>query len=261
MPDQMGRVYTWSQPPQRIVSLVPSQSEYLWDLGLQNQLCGITKFCVHPEAMFRKVSRVGGTKELDLEKIRALQPDLIIGNKEENTKAQIEILEKEFKVWMSDVNTLNDAFDMMLALGTITDRTAEAQTLVEKLRNQLLPLKGMFSSTKVAYFIWHKPYMLAGAHTFVHHLLDYLGFVNVASHLNRYPEVSERNLQDLNPTLCLLSSEPFPFKDEHQLHLQSLLPQSKVLLADGEVFSWYGSRLLHLPSHVKWIKQEIDQIK
>lgn len=233
------------------MSLVPSQSELLWDLGLHTELVGITKFCIHPEFMFRKVTRVGGTKTADLEKIRALSPDLIIGNKEENTREQIETLRGEFPVWMSDITTPTDALDMITALGLLCHREDEATRLHTAVAGLLARVKGTLQGQSVAYLIWNRPYMVAAANTFVHNLLEHLGLVNVFASLDRYPEVSAEQLAEAKPDLCFLSSEPFPFQTTHVNALQRLLPGCGVRLVDGEVFSWYGSRLLHLESYLQ----------
>lgn len=248
--DQIGHTIKLNKNPERIISIVPSQSEFLWELGLRNELVGITKFCIHPEKMFQTIQRVGGTKKLDLDKIRELKPDLIIGNKEENEREQIEILQKEFPVWMSDIYTFEDAFKMMSGLGTLLGRQVEANSLVNSLRASLLRTRNLFSGKTLAYFIWYKPYMCAARSTFIDHVLDHLGFKNALSGLERYPEVDEELLRKTKPDICFLSSEPFPFKQQHLEELQKILPGSKILIVDGEVFSWYGTRLLHLEEYI-----------
>jgi ABC-type Fe3+-hydroxamate transport system substrate-binding protein len=255
--DQLGNILHLDERPRRIVSLVPSQSELLWDLGLREELVGITKFCIHPDQMFKTVERVGGTKQLDIAKIRALKPDLVIGNKEENERSQVEALQKECKVWMSDICTFEDAFGMMLGLGKILEKETAAAELVNALTVSLVKVKGIFERQRVAYFIWNQPYMIAAKNTFIDHVLDLLGFVNVAAELERYPELDVEALKKLNPELCLLSSEPFPFKEKHVIELREYLPQAKILIVDGEVFSWYGSRLLHLEGYVKELKEKV----
>ena len=125
--DQMHRkIHLPRFPLRRIISLVPSQTELLYDLGLEEEVVGITKFCVHPPEWFQSKARVGGTKTIHFEKIKALQPDLIIGNKEENEREQIEALAECFPVWMSDIATLEDALDMMLRVGALVDRPEQA---------------------------------------------------------------------------------------------------------------------------------------
>lgn len=257
--DQLGNTIYLQQPPQRIVSLVPSQSEYIWYLGLQNQLAGITKFCVHPEQMFRSVERVGGTKQIDMAKIRKLNPDLIIGNKEENVKEQIEELSREFNVWMSDVNTFEGAFEMMLSVGKMCERQEDASKIVEQLRADLPSIKGVFNGLTVAYFIWNQPWMVAAGNTFIHHVLQYAGLNVVPLSAQRYPQLTEAELMNLAPQLCFLSSEPFPFAEKHAEELRQLLPHSKIIFTDGEMLSWYGSRLLYLPDYLMSLKRLVNE--
>lgn len=257
--DQTGHAIYLAEPPRRIVSLVPSQSEYLWYLGLQDEIVGITKFCIHPAEMFQSVERVGGTKQLDMNKIKSLKPDLIIGNKEENVKEQIEALRREFNVWMSDVNTFDEAFAMMLALGEMCGRDEEAKRVVGCLREQLPRSKNILPAYTVAYFIWNKPWMLAAGNTFIHHVLEYSGLRVIPAHAQRYPELSEEALRTLDPQLCFLSSEPFPFAQKHAEELNGILPRTKIIFTDGEMLSWYGSRLLHLPAYLNNLKKQIEE--
>ncbi len=251
--DQLGNTIRLKAQPIRIISIVPSQSEFLWDLGLREELVGITKFCIHPHEMFNSIARVGGTKKLDLKKIRALKPDLIIGNKEENEKSQIEELQKEFPVWMSDIYTFEDSFTMMSGLGEITGKKKETKVILDKLKKSLRNIHNSFTHKKVAYFIWNNPYMLAAKDTFIDQVLKHLGFENALAGHIRYPELDKEDLKKINPEICFLSSEPFPFKEKHLKELQKILPDSKIMIVDGEVFSWYGTRLLHLEKYVKEI--------
>lgn len=243
--DQMQRTIRLPKKPLRIISLVPSQTELLFDLGLNDEVVGITKFCIHPDSWFRSKTRVGGTKNIDFEKIRSLQPDLIIGNKEENEQEQIEQLMKEFPVWMSDITTLDQAYSMMQHIGEICGKADKANQLVSEIRNQFnefdqLPKKKI----RAAYFIWQKPYMCAGKGTFIDHLMEKCGFVNVSSSLEgRYPEMSREMIGKCEADLLLLSSEPYPFGEKHITAFSEILPSAKVMTVDGEMFSWYGSRL------------------
>jgi ABC-type Fe3+-hydroxamate transport system substrate-binding protein len=263
--DQLNRTLDIPHPPRRIISLVPSQTELLYDLGLRDEVVGITKFCLHPEEWFRTKARVGGTKKYDFEKIKALAPDLIIGNKEENEQQQIELLMKNYPVWMSEIYTLADARDMVLKLGELVGRQAEAGALqlkIEKAFNDLkeFRLQHPFQDKRVAYFIWRQPYMAAGDHTFIDHLLMHCGFINVFSgeRFKRYPEITEEQLKEADPELILLSSEPYPFKEKHVAEFQSICKNAKIITVDGELFSWYGSRLLHAPSYFKNLMQLIS---
>jgi ABC-type Fe3+-hydroxamate transport system substrate-binding protein len=236
--------------PRRIISIVPSQSELLWDLGLRKELAGITKFCIHPDEMFRSVTRVGGTKKLDLEKIRALKPDLIIGNKEENEKDQIEQLQKEFPVWMSDIYDLDDAFEMIISIGTMTGKNDEARKIITNIKHSFSSLdKLKFKGKTAAYFIWYDPWMAAAKNTFIDFMLSELGFENVFSEMDRYPETDLELIKQKAPDYILLSSEPYPFREKHAEELKQVSPDSKIILVDGEMFSWYGSRLQLAPGY------------
>lgn len=248
--DQTGYTLELKHVPKRIVSIVPSQSELLWDLGLRKELVGITKFCIHPDEMYRSITRVGGTKKLDLEKIRSLKPDLIIGNKEENEQNQVEELRKEFPVWMSDIYDLSDAYEMISSLGEIAGKQKEAEQLVKNIVNNFSGLDvAKFTGKKVAYFIWYNPFMVAAQDTFINHILGRLGMINVFSYLERYPEVIASQVKSVDPDYIFLSSEPFPFKEKHIEELQQICPNAEVILVDGEMFSWYGSRLLQAPKY------------
>lgn len=237
--DQMGREVTFSFPPKRIISLVPSQTEFLIDIGAP--LVGRTKFCVHPKEVVRSIPIVGGTKNFRFETIRKLKPDLIIGNKEENYQEGIEKLEKEFPVWMSDIFTLDDSFAMMTAIGGLCDLEDRARQIISDCRNATEFVKGS-KSGKVVYLIWKDPWMAAGSNTFIDHLLSHLGFENVITDA-RYPELSVDQIASLKPDKILFSSEPFPFKEKHLEEAKRMWPAASCELVDGELYSWYGSRL------------------
>ena len=221
---------------------MPSQTELLFDLGLADRMVGRTKFCVHPENQVKNVQVVGGTKNLRLETIKQLKPDLIIGNKEENDKESIAVLEPIFPVWMTDIVTIKDAIATVSSFGELTGAVEKSATLASQISESLDAVKGKFSG-KVVYLIWKKPWMVAGKQTFINAMLNWLGFENIVKK-NRYPECSESELQALGPQHVFLSSEPFPFKEKHMKELQMLLPASQVHLVNGEMFSWYGSRLV-----------------
>lgn len=249
--DQMGRVISISFPPQRIISLVPSQTELLFDLGLDKEVVGITKFCIHPEEQFKTKSKIGGTKKLNLKRIRELKPDVIIGNKEENERGQMEELMKEFPVWMSDINVLEDAIGMINGIGSLTGKSQQAELLTYKI---LEGFKSLSLSAKrkqtVAYFIWKDPYMVAGRDTFINDILIKAGYDNFTD-LNRYPELCSDEIRNLKPDIVFLSSEPYPFKDVHVEEIKIICPTAKVIVVDGEIFSWYGSRLIHTPAYLQ----------
>ena len=245
--DQLGREIEVPSPPQRIISVVPSQTELLYELGAD--VVGITKFCVHPEEWFRSKTRIGGTKQLHLDKIAALQPDLIIANKEENTKEQIEALAAQFPVWTSDINNLESACEMISSIGHIVDKHHAANKIVATIKERFNLLKAVKPAIPTAYFIWRGPWMVAGGDTFIHEMLRRIGLRNVFEDLPRYPSVTLPQLAASGCRLVLLSSEPYPFKEKHIAEICEYLPDAVIRLADGEMFSWYGSRLLHAPAY------------
>jgi len=241
--DQLGRVVQLLQSSKRIISLVPSQTELLYDLGLIDEIIGVTKFCVHPKEWLELKTRVGGTKNLHFDKIDALEPDLIIANKEENNREDIERLTEKYPVYISDVNTYSEALEMIQDIGVLTGKLSEAEKIVQEIEHakQIFELNIQENKT-VVYFIWREPWMVAGTSTFINEMIQLAGYTNLISK-ERYPEISLEDLQMLNPDEVLLSSEPYPFKEEHVQELQKLLPNSIVTLVDGEYFSWYGSRM------------------
>lgn len=230
----------------KIISLVPSQSELLWHLGLRNELAGITKFCIHPDEMFRSITRVGGTKTVNIEKVREINPDLIITNKEENEKEQIETLQKEFKVHVTDIYNLHDALSMIETVGTLVNKTAEGKKLAGDIRTNFEALPCFSPRKKAIYLIWKNPYMAAGKNTFIDDMLQRAGFENVVK-TNRYPGFSLEEIEKLGPEIVLLSSEPYPFKEKHIADFRAM--GLKALVVDGEMFSWYGSHLLQSPQY------------
>ncbi|HEX5152407.1 MAG TPA: helical backbone metal receptor [Parafilimonas sp.] len=237
---------------QRIISLVPSQTELLYDLGLDEEVIGITKFCVHPEKWFRTKTRIGGTKNINIEKILSLEPDLVIANKEENVKEQIEALQKSTKVYVSDVANLADAKNMILHVGGLVGRRLQAGSLVAAIESNFSKLETIrHDKIPAAYFIWRDPYMAAGGDTFINDMMNHCGFENIFRNQLRYPEIAIEEIKARGCKIILLSSEPFPFKQKHIDELQPLLPETKMLLVNGEMFSWYGSRLLYAPDYFR----------
>lgn len=241
--DQMGRRVAVPFPPQRIVSLVPSQTELLFDLGLAEKVVGVTKFCIHPTEARTKAVVVGGTKNFDFEKINALKPDLIIGNKEENYQLGIDQLAAKYPVWLSDITNLSEALDMIRRVGFIVGAKHEAQLLVNNISNSFTINYDKQALVSAAYFIWRKPYMVAATGTFIDDLLHRAGFANVFADQSRYPEITAGQLAAAAPERILLSSEPYPFGDKHMAEFREICPAATVQVVDGELFSWYGSRL------------------
>ncbi len=251
--DQTGREVRLRQPVKRIVSLVPSQTELLHALGLEDEVIAITKFCIHPEAWFTSKLKAGGTKDFKIDLIRSLKPDLILANKEENTKAGLLELAEEFPVWISDVNSLEEALEMIRQTGYLTGRTEPAETLISDIRSGFDSLKEFTETSgrkesRVAYYIWKDPWMVAGQNTFINDLLKCCGLLNISSK-SRYPVLSCNELVNNSPDYLFLSSEPFPFTQVHLDQFKGVFPLEKIKLVNGEYFSWYGSRLKLAPSY------------
>lgn len=246
--DQMNRPVEIISAPKRIISLVPSQTELLFDLGLDEEIIGITKFCIHPADLVEPKIKIGGTKQLNIKLIKELKPDLIIGNKEENERYQVEELMELFPVWMSDITNLDGALDMIKRVGEVVNKGAEAKKLADSITHGFEGLRIEPTGARVAYLIWRRPYIVAGRGTFINDMLKRCGLTN-AFDIARYPEVDAEQLIAAKPGVVLLSSEPYPFKGKHVDEFRAMLPGAVIKLVDGELFSWYGSRLLHAPAY------------
>ena len=252
--DQLQRKISLPKTPKRIISLVPSQTELLVDMGLEENILGITKFCVHPKHLRKNKNIVGGTKQVKLEKIKALDPDIILCNKEENTQEMVVELEEIAPVHVSDIVKIEDAFDLMHQYGEIFQKEALVSTMVNSIRDKIAVLREKLKDKqvkKVAYFIWKKQLMVAGKDTFIDELLKLNKFENVFKE-SRYPETTLEELKNKNPDLILLSSEPFPFKKKHKKYFAPL--NAEIKLVDGEYFSWYGSRLVEAIDYFKTLR-------
>lgn len=263
--DQAGRSVMLSSVPKRIVSLVPSQTELLYYLGLEDEVVGITKFCVHPKSWFNTKTRVGGTKTVHIEEVRALQPDLILANKEENVKEQVEILAGIAPVWVSDVQTLDDALQMITAVGALVGKDAEAGVLAREIKARFIrlcsdePLPLVHESKPlIAYLIWRHPYITAGGDTFISRMIKIAGFANAFENEQRYPQITLDDIAGHGSRYIFLSSEPYPFKPGHAEEIQKALPGIKIVFVDGELFSWYGSRLLLAAQYLQELKQKLS---
>ena len=246
--DQLGNTVELSNPPQRIISLVPSQTELLYDLGLEVKVVGITKFCVHPPHWLKSKTIVGGTKNFQFDVIEHLKPDLIIGNKEENYHEGILKLQNQFPVWVSDISTLEDALSMITSISTLTDSEVKGTAIRTKTQQAFSEMK-LLPPTRVLYVMWRNPWMGAAAGTFIHAMIEKTGLKNVLGDQERYPELSDHAIKNLNPELVFLSSEPYPFSERHFSDIKGLLPGAQIKVVDGEMFSWYGSRLALAPDY------------
>ncbi|WAC01819.1 helical backbone metal receptor [Lacinutrix neustonica] len=259
--DQIGRPITIENTPKRIVSLVPSQTELLYDLGLEEAIVGITKFCVHPFHFKSTKTVVGGTKNINIDKIKALQPDIILCNKEENTKAIVEACEQICATHVSDIVTIRDCIALINRYGVLFNKRTHAKKISDKIEFNLSDFQAYIKEKpllKVAYFIRREPWMAVGSNTFINHLLQLNNFENIYANLERYPEVELQKIQqEGDPELILLSSEPYPFKEEHAFEIDRHSHHAKTVFVDGEYFSWYGSRLVKAFNYFKALRNRL----
>lgn len=262
--DQIGNTITLTGVPKRIVSLVPSQTELLYDLGLEESLVGITKFCVHPYHLKQTKKIIGGTKKVHAEKIRLLQPDIIIANKEENTPEIVERMQEIAPVWVGDIITIQDSLNMIEEFGKIFSVRTKAQQWMDKINFGLQDFQNFMKDKPVkraAYFIWKDPYMAAGGNTFINEMLKLNHFSNIYEDKEgRYPEVIVQKMRiQGDPQFVFLSSEPYPFKDEDAFELGRHTHHANTVFVDGEMFSWYGSRLVKAFAYFKQLQERIEE--
>ena len=242
----------------RIISLVPSLTELLIDLGLRDDLVGRTKFCIHPKKLVASIPKIGGTKTVNIEKVKSLQPELIIANKEENTINDVKALDEFSKVHVTDIPDFDEALKSIITIGNLTGRGEEAYELVSNIKSEFALLENRIGTKKSAcYLIWRDPLMTVGQDTFINDMMLKCGFENVFKDQKRYPVVSLEEINHKKPDYILLSSEPFPFKEKHITSFEKHCPDSKTLLADGEYFSWYGSRMLRAGEYFQKLISEI----
>lgn len=246
--DQLGNYLTVKTTPKRIVCLVPSLTELLFDLGLDKFIVGVTKFCVHPSHARKTKSMVGGTKHIKVNKIKDLNPDIILCNKEENTREIVEICNKIATTHVSDISSLEDTYNLIIQYGTLFNCMKKAENLADQIQRKATQFLKEIENRpvkEVAYFIWKNPWVVAGRNTFIDHLLKLNRFKNVFSDIERYPEITIKDLKEKKGLeLILLSSEPYPFKEEHAYEINTDVKNAQVIFVNGEYFSWYGSRLL-----------------
>jgi iron complex transport system substrate-binding protein len=259
--DQIGTIHVFETPPKRIVSLVPSQTELLFDLGLEECIVGITKFCVHPYHLKSIKKVVGGTKKVSFEKIKLLQPDIIICNKEENTKEMVKDLSSICPVWVTNIIKVEDNFKMIQDFGQLFNKRIEAQNWCDKINFALIDFNEFIKDKpkqKVAYFIWKSPFMVAGSENYINEILLLNNFENIYGTKGRYPEIELKKMRlEGDPDLVLLSSEPYPFNEEDAFEIGRFTHHAKTIFVDGEMFSWYGSRILKAITYFKMLHSKI----
>ncbi len=262
--DELNREVSVPNEPQRIISLVPSLTELLHEMGLEKQLVGITKYCVHPIHYQSTKTKVGGTKKVKFDAIKELKPDFILCSKEENTEEMVQELEKMATVYVSDVNTFEESLLLIRKLGIILHRRMQADRIVQKIKDRQQEFQSFLQGRKkyaVVYFIWAEPWMVAGGKTFINNMIKVAGFTNAYEHLERYPEVKINRIRFSahNPEVLMFSSEPYDFSDEEVYEVVRKNKNLLTIYVDGQYFSWYGSRLSKAFDHFKEIHKKLAE--
>ena len=249
MVDASGVDLHLARPPRRIVSLLPSTTETLCALGLGDALVGITAYCVEPRELVRGKTRVGGTKDPDLGRIRSLAPDLVVANIEENVREHVEALRGwSIPVWVTYPRTVADGIRMIRELGEITGTAARAAEIAGELEAVLARVTSASGPpVDVFYAIWREPYMTINADTYIHDLLAVCGGRNVfADRPDRYPAVTLDEVAARRPAVVLLPDEPYRFRRAHLKDFERddmpAARDGRIHLVDGKLFSWYGPR-------------------
>lgn len=259
--DDIGQTFKKTESlGSRIVSLVPSQTELLSDLGVENNIVGLTAYCVKPKNLLESKAVIGGTKDLDIERIRSLRPTLIIANKEENTKGHIESLKEICPVYVSDIKDIEDSINLINKLGILLYKEVQANVIVSKINAQFLDLKAIPNSNfKSAFAIWNAPLMFASTDTFINSMMLLAGLKNMVSFKeDRYPALDQREILDLELDFLLLSSEPYSFNSKELHEIGESFYSIKLLkIIDTEAFSWYGSRLVESLKFLCLLKKEL----
>jgi len=269
------------EPPLRVISLVPSITELLFDLGLEpaKEIVGRTRFCDRPPGRVDPVPTIGGTRTVEVDEVLGLEPELVIANRDENPREIVEELESRAEgpdVFVTDPASFDEAVRMIRDIGRLTGRPRPGGSIaseITELRDQL-PEKDRGTAL---YLIWTEPYMSVSPETFVHDMLRLAGYQNVigpsflyvhdyrSPGAARYPEVTVKEVIALRPDHVLLASEPFPFEAKHAQRLRKQLAEQDpayaeevgIRLVDGQYYSWYGSRLLDA---LRSFRQELQQV-
>jgi ABC-type Fe3+-hydroxamate transport system substrate-binding protein len=263
---------------ERVISLVPSLTELVFSLGAGGRLAGRTRFCIHPGDGIGRIPVVGGTKNPRIGKIRALRPGLVLANREENRREDVEAIQAFTEVLVTDISTVDEALSEIRRIGERLGAGGRADRLAEEI-GALLPPPGTFSALRALYLIWREPWMAAGGDTYIHDVMKRYGMENAAGGMSRYPELTAEEMMELNPDVVLLSSEPYPFREKHLREVGMILRgtgrnaedaedagetqrmaggisggggversagenRTRLMLVDGEWFSWYGPRML-----------------
>lgn len=229
--------------PKRIVSLVPSLTEFLLELGFEKRVVGRTLYCERPVDLVESITVVGGTKKISVKKVLELKPDLVLAQKEENDRAQVEEIAQTIPCVVSEIDSVDSFISYVADFASLFDepQIQEFYSEIMNLRDQCQKSDRKYS--RCLYFIWKEPWMVAGKGTYIDSVMNLAGFENAVSD-SRYPVLSWEEIEELNPDLILLSSEPYSFDESHMQCFQSKFSQARIELVDGRLFSWYGTATL-----------------
>lgn len=226
----------------RIISLVPSLSETIVTVGMRDELLGCTQFCVEPADLHRTAKVVGGTKDFDLDQIRALRPTHIFANQEENPRELIEVLRNEFPLLLTFPKSPYDVPGMLRDMDRFLDSKDRFEALAQSLESHFRSLIGMPTPKKFLYFIWREPYMLVGRDTYISRFLECFGWINAYDGDERYPQITVDQMKAMKLDICLFSTEPYPFRRRDARRLRAEWSESpEILKIDGRLLSWYGT--------------------
>jgi len=251
--DASGFALALPRPPRRIVSLIPSITETLCHLGLADALVGITVYCVEPRAVVRGKTRIGGEKDPDLDAIRALQPDLVIANIEENVREHVETLRAwGIAVYVTYPRTVAAGIGLVAELGALTGAEDEGRRIAQDLDRQLARVRVRRQGrapARVFCPIWRRPYMTINGDTYIDDMLSLCGGSNIFAGLpQRYPEVTLEAVAGARPEVILLPDEPYHFRQVHVKDFSAYpempaVRDGRIHLMDGKLLSWYGPRI------------------
>ncbi len=233
----------------KILSLVPSLTELMFDLGLENSLVGRTAFCVHPKNRIKSIPSIGGTKQVNWEKVEAAAPTHALVNIDETPKELAEALSgKGIIPIVTHPIAPQDNLELFRFFGRLFDREDQAEKLCQSFDSaweELKTIQADLPDRKVLYLIWKDPFMTVSQDTYISQMLNLINWHSLGHDENRrYPEVPSTSDSIEKADLILFATEPFPFKDENLKEFSQEHPEIKAELkiVDGEVFSWYGSR-------------------
>jgi len=251
--DDLGRAVTLKGPARRIVSLVPSITETLFALGAGDSVVGLTEYCIHPAGGVADKARVGGTKNIDMNRILELKPDLIIANVEENRKPQVEALERSrLKVFVTYPKSIEGCIKMIADVAALCGADDRAGKLLDSIRTEARQARerAVRPAPGVVCPIWKSPYMTVNRDTFVDSVIVGAGGRNLfGDHADRYPTFELQELKALRPEIILLPTEPYRFTEpdlDDFISLGNDIPavrHRRLHIVQGELLSWYGPRL------------------